>query len=80
MKSLFIWGLLSLTLLVSSCSKNDEKPAPADELQGLLLVKTISNATHTIDLYTPSGKFETGHLENNKALVGIGSVLFFPDG
>lgn len=61
MKSLFTWGLLSLTLLVSSCSKNDEKPAPADELQGLQLVKTISNATHSIDLYTPSGKFETGY-------------------
>ncbi|MBL7769628.1 MAG: hypothetical protein JNK20_11655 [Flavipsychrobacter sp.] len=61
MKSLFIWGLLSLALLFTACSKSDEKPAPADELEGLVLVKTISNATHAIDLYTASGKFETGY-------------------
>lgn len=61
MKSLFIWGLLSLALLFTACSKSDEKPAPADELESLVLVKTISNATHSIDLYTSNGKFETGY-------------------
>jgi hypothetical protein len=61
MKSLFIWGLLSLALLFTACSKSHEMPAPADELEGLVLVKTISNATHAIDLYTASGKFETGY-------------------
>lgn len=57
-----VW-LLAIAFLFAACSKNDTPPKPAEELTGLTLVKTISNATHKIDIYTVNGKFETGYNE-----------------
>ncbi|MBZ4188920.1 hypothetical protein [Niabella beijingensis] len=48
------------TCFFISCSKKDG-PIINDELKGLQLVTTISNATHKIEFYTVNGRFQTGY-------------------
>jgi hypothetical protein len=43
-----------------SCSKKDDVVV-SNELDGLTLVKTLTNDSHKIALYTASGKFQTGY-------------------
>lgn len=57
------YNLIALFVFVfSSCSKDDKQPI-ADELAGLELTSTLSNAEHRVELYTAKGKFETGYNE-----------------
>lgn len=58
--SQFILLLFTASLSFVSCKK-DDPVTPANELQGLQLVTTISNDKHKIELYTASGKFLTGY-------------------
>lgn len=46
-----------------SCSDDDDNnpTAPIDETEGLAKVQEITNDTHTLELYTVSGKFYTGY-------------------
>ena len=57
LKSCFLLVAISLFM---SCSKKDD-PVISNELEGLQLVTTLTNNTHKIELYTASGKFQTGY-------------------
>lgn len=46
--------------LFASCSKSDDVKTP-NELDGLQLATTLTNSTHKIELYTASGKLQTGY-------------------
>lgn len=59
LKSVLI--LIAFSVFVS-CSKKDDVVV-SNELDGLTLVKTLTNETHQIALYTASGKFQTGYNE-----------------
>ncbi|SFW27025.1 hypothetical protein [Chitinophaga sancti] len=59
LKSLLI--LISFSCFVS-CSKKDDAVVTND-LEGFTLVTTLNNNTHKIELYTTSGKFQTGYNE-----------------
>lgn len=66
MKTLYIL-ICALLLTVFSCSTSDDSDnQPVNEIEDLLLAKEIVNDAHLIELYTPSGKFYTGH--NNISL------------
>lgn len=53
-------ALLLITVAFASCS-NDDNQVTVNELEGLIKVKEITNDTHTIELYTRSGKTEQGY-------------------
>lgn len=56
----FTW-LWAIVCVLISCSKDKPAEDSKNGLEGLLLTKTISNATHRIDIYTTTGKFQTGY-------------------
>lgn len=51
--------LIAFSVFVS-CSKKDDAVITND-LDGFTLVKTLTNNTHKVELYTSSGKFQTGY-------------------
>ena len=53
-------ALLLITIAFASCSSDDNQ-VTVNELEGLIKVKEITNDTHTIELYTRSGKTEQGY-------------------
>lgn len=53
-------ALFLVAIAFASCSSDDNTPT-ANELDGLIKVKEITNDTHTIELYTRSGKTEQGY-------------------
>jgi hypothetical protein len=55
-KILFLFALA----LVTSCS-SDNDSSPVNELAGLLKVKELTNETHVVELYTPSGTTQQGY-------------------
>ncbi|WP_290711484.1 hypothetical protein [Flavihumibacter sp. CACIAM 22H1] len=63
MRSFLYSGLIALAVSFVSCTKNSSEPANTNELAGLTLVKTIRNTTHSIDLYSATGKVQTGYNE-----------------
>ncbi|WP_062061369.1 hypothetical protein [Aquimarina longa] len=62
MKLKYIVPVLLLALF-TSCSSDDDDEAvpPVNEVENLIKVKDITNDTHTIEVYTKSGKFYTGY-------------------
>ncbi|HMN31890.1 MAG: FixH family protein [Chitinophagaceae bacterium] len=67
-------GILFLLMtLLASCSKKKDTPKNNNQNEqnpttNLTLIKSISNAVHTIDLYSASGKLEVGY---NKIIAHI---------
>ncbi len=59
MKTLKYFALF-LSVIFMACSTDDDN-APTNELDGLALVKIISNETHEIELFTNSGQFVQGY-------------------
>lgn len=59
MKTLKYFALF-LSVILMACSTDDDN-APANELKDLALVQVMSNETHEIELYTPSGQFVQGY-------------------
>lgn len=55
-KILFLFALV----LVTSCSSDDDS-TPVNELDGLVKVKELTNDTHVVELYTPSGTTQQGY-------------------
>ena len=53
-------ALLLIIIAFASCSSDDNQ-VTVNELEGLIKVKEITNDTHTIELYTRSGKTEQGY-------------------
>lgn len=62
MKLKYIILVMSI-VLGTSCSNDDDNSLPPDETQGLLKVTEFTNDTHTIEMYTETGKFYTGYNE-----------------
>ncbi len=58
LKNIMIISLMVITFV--SCS-SDDTTTPINELQGLLKVQEIQNATHTAELYTATGKLVQGY-------------------
>ncbi len=52
--------LLAMVLLAISCTKENPTPDHKKETDGLTLVKTFINATHSVNLYTENGKIQQG--------------------
>lgn len=67
MKSIkFIYALLPivfLSLLTTSCSKDDDdnNPIITSEVEGLVKIQELINATHTVELFNKEGDFYTGY-------------------
>ncbi|HRN98153.1 MAG TPA: hypothetical protein PLA69_02375 [Flavobacterium sp.] len=59
MKTLKYFALF-LSVILMACSTDDDN-VPANELKDLALVQVMSNETHEIELYTPSGQFVQGY-------------------
>ena len=58
------YALLAATALFMSCSDDDNNtPTPVNETDGLTLVKTIQNDTHTLNLFTQNGELTEGYNE-----------------
>ncbi|GAB3428760.1 hypothetical protein [Niabella aquatica] len=54
-------SVLALAVTFASCTKENIPEDNNDETAGLTLAATITNATHTIGLYTESGTFQQGY-------------------
>ncbi|MBX3257446.1 MAG: hypothetical protein KF862_25195 [Chitinophagaceae bacterium] len=59
--NVFLLGLV-IVLFSAGCSK-DKDPDPINETEGLQLVTTLSNDNHKVNIYTKSGKLQTGYNE-----------------
>ncbi|MFA7446315.1 MAG: hypothetical protein WCY89_10240 [Flavobacteriaceae bacterium] len=58
------YALLAATALFMSCSSDDNNTStPVNETDGLTLVKTIQNDTHTLNLFTQNGELTEGYNE-----------------
>jgi len=58
------YALLVATALFMSCSNDDNNtPTPVNETDGLTLIKTIQNDTHTLNLFTQNGELTEGYNE-----------------
>jgi hypothetical protein len=56
-----IIAVMAMALAFSSCS-NDENPSiTANELEGLNKIQEITNDTHIVELYSPTGTLQQGH-------------------
>lgn len=62
-----------------SCSSDDVEPQHADELNDLELITTFSNQTHHIELYSTTGKLQTGFNQINLRILDVASDEFLPD-
>lgn len=70
-----IYILLAVAgLFLASCTNED--PTPLDETAGLTLVKTITNDTQSIELYTKSGLLQTGYNRIYLRFKDLGSGAF----
>ncbi len=56
-------SLLAIGLMASCSRDTDPAPVPLDELEGLELITSVKNKSHTVDLYSVSGKLTTGYNE-----------------
>lgn len=61
-------GLIMLVLFAMSCKKDHIENNNTNETEGLTLVKSIANGTHSLDLYSASGKLTVGY---NKVFIQI---------
>ena len=60
MKLKYIIPILFISLITLSCSTDEQTDQVLNEVEGLKKIKDITNSTHTLELFTSSGKFETG--------------------
>lgn len=59
MKKIFFVAALAMAFAVTSCSEDDQQIV--DETKDLKLVQTLTNDTHTIELFTNNGTLAQGH-------------------
>ncbi len=57
----YILPILFVITLFTSCSSDDDDPVIINETEGLTKVQEFTNATHTIEVYTKTGKFYSGY-------------------
>lgn len=61
MKLKHIAPILFISLFMSCSNDDDSGSLPVNEVEGLKKVKEITKDAHTVELYTKSGKFNTGY-------------------
>ena len=61
MKLLKYTLLIAITLFVSCSKDDDDQQSIIDETEGLTLIKSLSNDSHTIDLYTKTSSLTDGY-------------------
>ena len=61
MKLKFIIPILFVAQFIVSCSTDDDTDPIFNEIEGLHKIQELTNATHTVELFNTSGKFETGY-------------------
>ncbi|OBX25604.1 hypothetical protein LX77_00426 [Gelidibacter algens] len=61
MKLKYIIPILCVALLTLSCSTDDDTDPIINEVEDLVKIKELTNATHTIELFNASGTFKTGY-------------------
>ncbi|MBJ6366973.1 hypothetical protein [Snuella sedimenti] len=61
MKLKYIFPILLVILLITACSTDNDDTPELNEVEGLLKIQELTNDSHTIELYTASGKFYTGY-------------------
>ncbi len=61
MKLKYIIPILCIALFSISCSSDDDAESSINEVKGLSKIQELTNASHTIELFNTSGKFETGY-------------------
>ena len=57
----YIIPILFITLFLTSCSSDDDEPTIVSEVENLFKIQEITNATHTIELFSKNGEFTTGY-------------------
>jgi hypothetical protein len=69
MKIKFLLSILCIALFSVSCSTDDDNDTQTiNEVEGLVKIQDITNATHTLELYNTTGVFSTGY---NKVSIRI---------
>ncbi len=61
MKFKYILPILLITLFTVSCSTDDNDAPIINEIENLIKIQDIANATHTIELFNNTGDFKTGY-------------------
>jgi hypothetical protein len=61
MKLKYILPILFFSVLLTSCSTDNDDNTEANELEGLVKIQELSNSTHSIELYSDTGAFKTGY-------------------
>ncbi|MBO3098816.1 hypothetical protein [Gelidibacter pelagius] len=62
MKLKYIIPILFITLFTVSCSSDDDNSDTIiNEVENLKKIQELTNATHSVELFNTSGKFETGY-------------------
>lgn len=61
MKLKYIIPILFIALFTVSCSSDDDSDTIINEVENLKKIQELTNATHTVELFNTSGKFETGY-------------------
>lgn len=78
MKTLNLLLFLSLISL-TSCSSDDVETQHIDDLADLQLITRVSNETHHIELYSPTGLLQTGFNQVSLRIQDAASDEFSPD-
>lgn len=60
LKIIFLFALIS-GLFLTSCNSSDDDAVSQSDTQGLTLSKTITNTTHSIEIYSAKTTVETGY-------------------
>ncbi len=61
MKLKYILPILFFSVLLTSCSTDNDDNTEANEFEGLVKIQELSNSTHSIELYSDTGAFKTGY-------------------
>jgi hypothetical protein len=61
MKLKYIIPILFIALFTVACSSDDDSDAIINEVENLKKIQELTNATHTVELFNATGKFETGY-------------------
>jgi len=62
MKIKFLLPILCIALFSVSCSTDDDNDTQTiNEVEGLVKIQEITNATHTLELFNATGEFTTGY-------------------
>ena len=81
MKLKYILPILFIAILSTACSSDDDNnnPPSINEVEGLTKIQDLTNNTHTIEVYSESGYFETGYNDISIRIKDNETNTFFED-